>query len=67
VSISDARFDEAIPELVRSIVPDATALPASASDTLAPLLDAAKARADGKLVISGFHDKTGERPYDVLL
>ena len=37
----------------------ATALPASATDTLAPLLDAAKARADGKLVISGFHDKTG--------
>ena len=34
-------------------------LPDDASATLAPLVDAAKARADAKLVISGFHDKTG--------
>jgi K(+)-stimulated pyrophosphate-energized sodium pump len=35
------------------------ALPDDAAATLAPLADAAKARADAKLVISGFHDKTG--------
>ncbi|MCZ8338998.1 MAG: OmpA family protein, partial [Burkholderiaceae bacterium] len=35
------------------------ALPDDAAETLAPLVDAAKARADAKLVISGFHDKTG--------
>jgi K(+)-stimulated pyrophosphate-energized sodium pump len=34
-------------------------LPDDASATLAPLVEAAKARADAKLVISGFHDKTG--------
>jgi outer membrane protein OmpA-like peptidoglycan-associated protein len=37
----------------------AVALPADAAATLAPIVEAAKARADGKLAISGFHDKTG--------
>lgn len=37
----------------------AVALPADAAATLAPIVEAAKARADAKLAISGFHDKTG--------
>ncbi len=37
----------------------AVALPDDATATLAPVIDAAKARADAKLAVSGFHDKTG--------
>lgn len=37
----------------------ATALPQDASAALAPIVEAAKAKADAKLAISGFHDKTG--------
>ena len=37
----------------------AVALPEDAAAALAPIVDAAKARADAKLAVSGFHDKTG--------
>ena len=35
------------------------ALPDDAGATLAPLVEAARSRADAKLAVSGFHDKTG--------
>lgn len=38
----------------------ATALPADADATLKPVADTAKARAASKLVVSGYHDTTGD-------
>jgi cytochrome c oxidase subunit II len=36
-----------------------TELPADAAAALQPVIDAARARADAKLAVSGFHDKSG--------
>lgn len=36
-----------------------TDLPADGAAALQPVIDAARARADAKLAVSGFHDKTG--------
>ncbi len=43
------------------------ALPADAPDTLAPIADWAKAHPDSKVVISGFHDPTGNQIMNIEL
>jgi OOP family OmpA-OmpF porin len=58
----------ATPTVARVFFPSgAVALPADAAATLAPVVDAAKARADARLAVSGYHDKTGNPEQNAAL